>query len=87
MGRIPEEVITQVIDRCDIVETIASYVPLKRVGRNFKAVCPFHHEKTPSFVVTPDKQIFHCFGCKVGGTVVNFVMKHERLGTIRGPHA
>lgn len=79
MGLIPEEIIAQTIDRCDIVETISSYIPLKRAGRNFKAVCPFHHEKTPSFVVNPDKQIFHCFGCGVGGNVVNFVMKQERM--------
>ena len=79
MGLIPEEIIAQVIDRCDIVETISSYIPLKRAGRNFKAACPFHHEKTPSFIVTPDKQIFHCFGCGVGGNVVNFVMRQERM--------
>ncbi len=79
MGLIPEEIIAQTIDRCDIVETISSYIPLKRTGRNFKAACPFHHEKTPSFVVNPDKQIFHCFGCGVGGNVVNFIMKQERM--------
>ncbi len=79
MGRIPEEIVAQVIDRCDIVEVIASYIPLKRMGCNFKALCPFHHEKTPSFVVTPEKQIFHCFGCGVGGNIVNFVMRQERL--------
>lgn len=79
MGLIPEEIIAQIIDRCDIVETISSYIPLKRVGRSFKAVCPFHHEKTPSFIVNPDKQIFHCFGCGVGGNVINFVMKQERM--------
>ena len=79
MGLIPEEIIAQIIDRCDIVETISSYIPLKRMGRSFKAACPFHHEKTPSFIVNPDKQIFHCFGCGVGGNVVNFVMKQERM--------
>lgn len=79
MGLIPDDVIGQVIDRTDIVELIAGYIPLKRAGRNFKALCPFHHEKTPSFVVTPDKQIFHCFGCGVGGNVLSFVMKQERL--------
>ncbi len=79
MGRIPEEIIAQVIDRCDIVEIISSYIPLKRAGRNFKALCPFHHEKTPSFVINPDKQIFHCFGCAAGGNVVSFVMKQETL--------
>lgn len=79
MGLIPDEIIAQVVDRCDIVEIIASYVPLKRAGRNFKGNCPFHHEKTPSFVVNPDKQIFHCFGCGVGGNVIGFVMKQDRL--------
>lgn len=79
MGLIPEEIIAQIIDRCDIVETVSSYIPLKRIGRNFKAGCPFHHEKTPSFIVNPDKQIFHCFGCGVGGNVVNFIMKQERM--------
>lgn len=79
MGLIPEDVIQQVIDRTDIVEFIGSYVPLKRAGRNFKGACPFHHEKTPSFVVTPDKGIFHCFGCHAGGNIIGFLMKHERL--------
>lgn len=79
MGLIPEEIIAQVIGRCDIVEVISSYVSLKRAGRNFKGNCPFHQEKTPSFVVNPDKQIFHCFGCGVGGNVVSFVMRLDRL--------
>ncbi len=79
MGRIPDDVIAQVIDRTDIAELIAGYVPLKHMGRNQKGLCPFHHEKTPSFVVTADKQIFHCFGCGVGGNVLSFVMKIEHL--------
>ena len=79
MGLIPDEIIAQIIDRCDIVEVISSYVPLKRTGRNFKGICPFHHEKTPSFIVNPDKQIFHCFGCHVGGNVIGFIMKQDRL--------
>jgi len=79
MGLIPDEIIAQVIDRNDIAETIAGYIPLKRVGRNLKGLCPFHHEKTPSFIVNPDKQIFHCFGCGVGGNVVSFVMRQENL--------
>ncbi|MFA5059023.1 MAG: DNA primase [Candidatus Omnitrophota bacterium] len=79
MGLIPEEIISQVLDRCHIVEIVAGYVPLKRAGRNFKANCPFHHEKTPSFVVNPDKQIFHCFGCGEGGNVISFIAKQERL--------
>lgn len=80
MGLIPQEVISQILDRASIVEVITEYIPLKQVGRNFKAPCPFHHEKTPSFIVNPDKQIFHCFGCGVGGNVITFLMKQERLG-------
>ncbi|PIW63426.1 MAG: DNA primase, partial [Candidatus Omnitrophica bacterium CG12_big_fil_rev_8_21_14_0_65_50_5] len=79
MGLIPEDIIRQVIERTDIAETIGTYIPLKRAGQNFKANCPFHQEKTPSFVVNPSKQIFHCFGCGVGGNVVAFVMKYDRL--------
>ncbi len=79
MGLIPQEIISQILDRANIVEIISGYIPLKQVGRNFKAPCPFHHEKTPSFVVNADKQIFHCFGCGVGGNVVSFVMKQERM--------
>ncbi|MDA8085849.1 MAG: DNA primase [Nitrospiraceae bacterium] len=66
--------------RLDIVEVLSGYISLKRAGRNYKAVCPFHNEKTPSFVVSPDKQVFHCFGCGAGGDVVGFVMKYESLG-------
>ncbi|OGX05350.1 MAG: DNA primase [Omnitrophica bacterium RIFCSPLOWO2_12_FULL_50_11] len=75
-----EQVIDQVQQASDIVDVVSSYVPLKRAGRNYKALCPFHHEKTPSFMVNPDKQIFHCFGCGVGGDVFSFVMKHEQMG-------
>lgn len=79
MGRIPEEIIRQVIDRADIVDIISSYVPLKKSGRNFKALSPFRNEKTPSFVVSPEKQIFHCFSSGLGGNVVSFIMKMERM--------
>jgi DNA primase len=76
---IPDNILDQILDRCDIVEIISSYLPLKRAGRNYKALCPFHHEKTPSFTVNPEKGIFHCFGCGVGGNVISFIMKYERL--------
>jgi len=76
---IPEEIINQILDKVDIAELISGYIHLKRSGRNFKANCPFHHEKTPSFMVSPDKQIFHCFGCGAGGNAIGFLMKHERL--------
>lgn len=76
---IPPEVINDIQERCDIVELISSYIPLKKAGRNFKAACPFHNEKTPSFVVSPEKQIYHCFGCGAGGNVLNFLMKYEGM--------
>ena len=79
MGLIPNDVINQVIERSDIVEIIGNYTALKKAGRNFKALCPFHNEKTPSFVVNPDKQIFHCFGCGAGGNVVGFLMRQELM--------
>src|SRR5437763_3689774 len=74
---IPPETIEQVAAANDIVEVIGSYFPLKRAGTNFKALCPFHQEKTPSFTVSPQRQTFHCFGCGVGGTVFRFVMDYE----------
>jgi len=79
MGFIPSDVINQILDRCDIVDIISSYVSLKHAGRNFKTTCPFHHEKTPSFIVSPDKQIFHCFGCGVGGNAITFIMHQEHI--------
>ena len=75
---IPEAVLNQIQDRVDIVEVVGAFVVLQRAGRNFKAPCPFHHEKTPSFIVSPDKQIFHCFGCGAGGNVFSFLMKQEK---------
>lgn len=63
----------------DIVEVVSQYLPLKRSGRNFQALCPFHAEKTPSFTVSPEKQIFHCFGCGAGGDVFSFVMRKENM--------
>ncbi|MCM8786822.1 MAG: DNA primase [Candidatus Omnitrophica bacterium] len=76
---IPEEFINEIQAKTDIVELIASYIPLKRMGRNFKTLCPFHNEKTPSFFVSPQKQIFHCFGCGEGGGVIQFVMLYEKV--------
>ncbi|MBI5375965.1 MAG: DNA primase [Candidatus Schekmanbacteria bacterium] len=63
----------------DILDIISEYVSLTKSGRNYKGLCPFHHEKTPSFMVSPDKQIYHCFGCGAGGNVFAFLMKHENL--------
>ena len=66
-------------DSIDIVDIISSYIPLKKSGANFKGLCPFHGEKTPSFIVSPSKQIFHCFGCGIGGDAIKFVMEYEKL--------
>ncbi|MEW6096794.1 MAG: DNA primase [bacterium] len=76
---IPEEIIEEVRNRTDLVEIISDYVLLKKSGENYKALCPFHVEKTPSFVVNPRKGIFHCFGCGVGGNVYSFLMKVEKM--------
>ncbi|MFH0855222.1 MAG: DNA primase [Candidatus Omnitrophota bacterium] len=78
-GMIPENILDEVLSRVDIVEVISSCIPLKRVGRNFKACCPFHHEKTPSFMVSPERQIYHCFGCGESGNAFKFLMRHERM--------
>jgi DNA primase len=82
MPRIPQHIIDQILNDTDIVEVVSSYVPLKKMGGNFKACCPFHQEKSPSFVVSPEKNIYHCFGCGVGGNVIGFVMDHEKLGFV-----
>ena len=74
-----DAVVERVREAIDIVDYIGSQVDLRPAGRNFKARCPFHQEKTPSFLVSPDKQVFHCFGCGVGGDVFSFVMKHDGL--------
>jgi DNA primase len=76
---IPDEVIAEVRSRADIVEVISEYLPLKKAGRNHRALCPFHPEKTPSFMVNSSKQVFHCFGCGIGGDIFGFVMKSEKL--------
>ncbi len=76
---IAHKTIEEVLNRADIVEVINDFVHLKRSGSNYKGLCPFHKEKTPSFVVSPGKQIFKCFGCGESGNVVSFLMKHEHL--------
>ncbi len=79
MVRYSEELIEEIRSSNDIVDVISKYVTLKRSGRNFFGLCPFHKEKSPSFAVSPDKQIFHCFGCGVGGNVIHFISKIEGL--------
>ncbi len=78
-GRIPQHFIDELIARADIVEIIGSRVALKKAGREYKACCPFHDEKTPSFWVSPDKQFYHCFGCGAHGTALGFLMQYDRL--------
>lgn len=79
MGLIAKETIEQVLAATDIVDLIGSYIPLKRAGTSYKANCPFHHEKSPSFNVSPSKQFYHCFGCGKSGNAIGFVMDHEGL--------
>ncbi len=79
MGLISKETIERVLASTDIVDLIGSYIPLKRAGTGYKANCPFHHEKSPSFNVSPQKQFFHCFGCGKSGNAIGFIMDHEGL--------
>src|SRR5712671_7077732 len=78
-GLISPSTLEQIRAASDIVDVIGSYVPLKRAGVNFVALCPFHREKSPSFNVNPHKQIFHCFGCHKGGNVFTFVKEYESI--------
>ena len=73
--RYSDELLEEIRSRNDIIDVISQYVTLKRSGRNYFGLCPFHNEKSPSFAVSPDKQIFHCFGCGVGGNVIHFISK------------
>lgn len=78
-GRIPDDVIDRIRDHFDIVDVVGQTVQLKKSGRNFFGLCPFHSERTPSFSVSPDKQIYYCFGCGAGGDVIRFLMETEQL--------
>lgn len=80
MGRIDEDSIRRVLEATDIVDVVGSYLSLKRAGSRWKACCPFHNEKTPSFIVDQTRQNFKCFGCGEGGSAITFVMKMENLG-------
>ncbi len=78
-GYIPEDKISEIRNTANIVDIVSEAVILKKSGKNFLGLCPFHQEKTPSFTVSPDKQIFHCFGCHEGGNVFSFLMKHQGI--------
>lgn len=77
--KIPEHTIDSIREATDIVSVVAGYLSLKKTGKNYKALCPFHTEKTASFTVSPDKQIFYCFGCGAGGNVFSFLMRYEKI--------
>jgi DNA primase len=81
-GRIPKQFIDELLVRSDIVDIIDSYVPLKKAGKDYKACCPFHEEKTPSFTVSIDKQFYHCFGCGAHGTAISFLMDYEHMSFV-----
>lgn len=81
-GNIPKHFIDELVARSDIVEIIGSRIQLKKAGREFKACCPFHDEKTPSFTVSPNKQFYHCFGCGANGTCVGFLMQHDHMSFV-----
>ncbi len=80
MARIPDSVIEDIKSANDIVDVISERIPVKKAGRSYKASCPFHDEKTPSFNINTERQIYHCFGCGVGGNVITFVMEYDKIG-------
>ena len=82
MNKIPQNIIDQVRDTAEIYEIVSEYVDLKQRGNNFFGLCPFHDEKTPSFSVSPEKEIFHCFGCGAGGNAITFLMDYEKISFI-----
>ena len=81
-GRIPQHFIDNLIARADIVEVLGRRIQLKKAGREFKAVCPFHDEKTPSFTVSPAKGFYHCFGCGAHGTALGFLMDYDHMSFV-----
>ena len=76
---LPDAWVSQVYQHANVVDVVSNYLPLLQQGRNHVGLCPFHNEKTPSFSVNPDNNVYHCFGCKAGGNVVQFVMEMEKL--------
>jgi len=81
-GTIPQEFITQLLEHADIIDILSQKISLKKAGSSFKACCPFHHEKTPSFSVSQDKQVYHCFGCGVSGSTLQFIMDYDNLSFV-----
>ena len=78
-GRFPQSFLNDLVARADIVALIGERVKLQKAGSNYKGLCPFHDEKSPSFTVSPDKQFYHCFGCQESGTALQFLMEYDRL--------
>ena len=76
---IPDSFVDELLERSDILDVVSQYVQLTKKGANYFGLCPFHNEKTPSFSVAPDKQIYHCFGCGKGGNALGFIMAIENL--------
>lgn len=79
MSRIDDKIIEDILLANDVVDVVSNYVTLQKKGRNYFGLCPFHNEKTPSFSVSPEKQIFHCFGCKKGGNSIHFIQQIENV--------
>ena len=79
MSQIPQDIIERVRDSADVVDVVSKYVDLKQRGPNYFGLCPFHNEKTPSFSVSPSKQIYYCFGCNAGGNVYSFLMDYQKI--------
>ena len=74
-----DQILQDIKDRLNIADVISGYIQIKKAGTNFKALCPFHNEKTPSLQISPQKQIWHCFGCGEGGDIFGFVMRYENI--------
>ena len=79
---IPEQKIEEIRSAVDIVDLVSQYVPLRKRGKNYIGLCPFHSEKTPSFSVSSDKQIYHCFGCHNGGNLFKFLMEYKKISYV-----
>ena len=86
-GRIPQTFINDLLSRIDIVDVVDSRLTLRKTGRNFQALCPFHDEKTASFSVNPEKQFYYCFGCQATGTALTFLMEYDHLDFVAAVEA